>query len=245
MPRQPIFNVPATVVWTIGVLVAVHAVRSMLPAATDETVILSLALVPARYTELLNVLPGGVAAAIASPVTHMMLHGDWLHLLINSAWLLAFGGVMARRIGGLRFLAFSLVTGLAGAALFLVFNWGQPVPMIGASGAVSGLLAGVLRFFFSGIRLGGMEAFNRHARAIPRMPVAVMLRDPQILLVIGIWIVLNFVTGLAGNPFDPAGGIAWEAHLGGFLAGLLGFAWFDSGAGPRNEPEERPRIVLH
>ncbi len=239
--RQPIFNVPDAVVWAIGLLVAVHAIRNVVDPAIDERIVLTLALIPARYTELLGVLPGGIGAAFASPLTYMLLHGDWIHLAINSAWLLAFGGAIARRIGGRNFILFAVATSIAGAALYLALNWGSIVPMIGASAAVSGLLAGVLRFLFSGLRMGGLEAFSRYPQAIPRTPLAAMFRDPQILLAIVAWAAINLLTGLAGNPFDPSAGIAWEAHLGGFIAGLLTFAWFDTGAGPRTGP----RLVLH
>src|ERR1700759_4244985 len=78
-------------------------------------------------------------------VSYMGLHADWTHLAINCFWLLAFGPVVARRFGAGLFLAFFIICGLAGALTYLAFNWGGAAAVIGASGAISGLMGAALR----------------------------------------------------------------------------------------------------
>ncbi len=227
MSREPIFNVPATVLWTLALLAAVQVIRSLLPDEQDHYITLAMAFIPARYAGAASELPGGDVASVTSFVTYMLVHGNLSHLIINCAWLLAFGGALARRIGGLRFLAFSTFCGIAAIAFYLVFHFGAFVPVVGASGAVSGLMAAALRFFMPAIRSGGLGDLRSRPGQVPLASIPEMLRDPQILAVIGIWIALNFLFGLGGATLANGASIAWEAHLGGFLIGLFTFSFFD------------------
>ena len=229
----PVFNAPSVVLATIAVLAALHFGREMLSPDDDQWVILVGAFIPSRYSG--DLLPGGSIAKVTSFITHMGLHGDYAHLAVNCGWLLAFGSIVGRRIGALRFCALSLVTGIAGALAFLGFNWGLAAPMVGASGAISGLMGGAVRFMFSSLAIGGRDG----GRFSPRMSVVEVFRDPRARLMIGSWVALNLLFGLVLGAMFSAGGIAWEAHLGGFAAGLLLFDWFDrqapvtyDGAGP-------------
>ena len=122
--REPIFNVPAGVLAILAVLIAVHVTLSLLPE--DEYIwwVLALAFIPARYSGLASQLPGGEPAMFTSFVTHMAVHADLIHLCFNALWLLAFGSVLCSRIGTIRFLAFSISGGIAGALLFLALNPG-------------------------------------------------------------------------------------------------------------------------
>jgi len=234
---EPIFNVPTTVVILIGIFVAVHAVRLLLPAAEDDWLVVALAFVPARYIGQAALLPGGDVASITSFITHMLVHGDLMHLLFNTAWFLAFGGAVALRVGGTRFMLFVVVTGVAGALAFLAFNFGELIPMVGASGAVSGLMGGVLRFMFSAIDRGNLAALRDAPRGVALMPLSVALRDRRVLAIIAVLVLINLlsVAGLFGP--SGGGGIAWEAHLGGFAAGFLLFGFFDIPERPK------PRLV--
>lgn len=235
----PIFNVPSTVIVIIGAFIAIHAVRQVLSIPMDNELLLATAFIPARYAGLASELPGGDVALVTSFVTHMLIHGDVTHLMFNSAWFLAFGGAIALRIGGLRFLAFTIFTGVAGAATFLAFNIGALVPMVGASGAVSGMMAGVLRFMFPAIDRGDFAALREAPRSIPLLTLPQTLTDKRILAITGVWLLINLLSVL--GMFGPTGegGIAWEAHVGGFAAGLLAFGLFD----PRPKPPPRPYLV--
>lgn len=236
-PRERIFNAPRVVVALLGLLVAVHVALSLLPEVQWASVVELLALIPARYTGLAEFVPGGQVAAVTSPVTHMFVHHDISHLVINSAWLLAFGSAMASRLGTSRFLLFALLSGLSGGLAFIALHLGDNTSMIGASGALAGLMGGAFRFLFSAFDDGGAEAFRGDQRLIRRMSLGEVLRDRRAQLAIGFWIALNFVTALVAPWFTSAGGVAWEAHLGGFLFGLLAFGLFD-----RPAPEPQPTL---
>jgi membrane associated rhomboid family serine protease len=153
--RQPIFNVPGVVLVLLGSFLAVHLVRWALPAEDGAWLTAVLAFIPARETGLADDLPGGDIAAVTSFVTHQFVHGDLAHLLINSAWLLAFGTPVARRTDAVRFLAFFLLAGIAGALLYLAVNGSALILVIGASGAISGLMGAAFRFLFRGMAEGG------------------------------------------------------------------------------------------
>jgi membrane associated rhomboid family serine protease len=226
--REPIFNVPASVLATLGLLIGVHGLLSVLPERQAIRTTLALAFIPVRYTETGTDLPGGVLAAVTSFFTYALVHADLTHLLINAAWLLAFGSAVAMRIGGLRFLVFSAVCGACGALTFLVLEWGEAAPVVGASGAVSGLMAASFRFLFTMPDEPTADALRYAPRSVPLMSVGAMLTNRRVLTVIGIWVALNFVmAAVAPAVMSTGDGIAWQVHLGGFAAGLLTFGFFE------------------
>jgi membrane associated rhomboid family serine protease len=229
---EPIFNVPTVVSATIAVLVLVHAVRELVLSAMDDRHFLLLfAFIPARYeSSVLGPLwPGGLAADIWTFVSYSVIHGDLLHLGINVFWLLAFGSPVARRFGALRYLAFFAATAAAGAGLHLAMHFGDRVVMVGASAAISGFMAAAMRFAFQpNAPLGLFGSNEPEAYRVPAAPLGAMLRDGRVLAFILVWFGLNLLFGLGSVSID--GGqqaIAWEAHIGGFLAGLIAFPLFD------------------
>jgi len=224
--REPIFNAPLSVLAFLAGLALVHVLRLLLSEEQDAVLILSLAFIPARYGPLGSELPGAPLASVTSFVTHIFAHGDTTHLLVNSAWLLIFGSAIARRVGALRFLLFSVLCGAGGAVGFLCLNPNLAVPVIGASGAISGLMGGVMRFFFTSLDRSGAPLPQR-SEAAPRMSLGQMVRDRRATVAIGAWILLNLLVALGLGGLAEPGVIAWEAHLGGFLAGLLTFGLFD------------------
>ncbi len=225
--REPIFNVPRAVVLTLAVLAGIHVVRNLLSPEDDAWMVYWLAFVPARYSGLADVFPGGVVSAVTSWVTHTGVHADVTHLIFNSAWLLAFGSAIAERVGAVRYLALFVVCGFAGALTFLAFNWGLERPMIGASGAISGLMGAALRFFFSALDEGGVGAFRENPKSIPLMPLSVALQDRRLVLATLAMVFINVLAIFGLGSVSASGGIAWEAHIGGYFAGLLLFGLFD------------------
>ena len=232
-PRQPepVFNVPGMIIALLVIFVVVHLARQYVFTGMDDWIVLRFAFSAARYSgapELQGlILPGGSGAMVWTFFTHMFLHGDWSHLLINSLWMLAFGSVVARRLGAVRFLAFSLVTAAFGAAGHLLAYWGQFALMIGASGAISGQMAGAVRLIFS--VPGGLSNLQGGDFSQVRMLSLVqLLMLKGAVIFIGIWVLVNFVVGFSGfGTGDQISRIAWEAHLGGFLSGLVLFKLFD------------------
>jgi membrane associated rhomboid family serine protease len=225
--REPIFNAPLSVLAFLAGLVLVHALRTLLSEEQDAALIFSLAFIPARFGPIGSELPGAPLASVTSFVTHIFLHGDITHLSVNSAWLLIFGSAIAKRVGGLRFLLFSVVCGAAGAFGFLCVNPSLGVPVIGASGAISGLMGGAMRFLFSASDYGGGWTLRDQPWLVPRMSLGQLARDRRAAAAICAWILLNFLLSLGLGGLAAPGVIAWEAHLAGFLAGLLIFGLFD------------------
>lgn len=225
--REPIFNVPGVVLGLLALFLAVHLVRWALPVEDYAWSTTVLAFIPARLTWEGADLPGGRIAAFTSFLTHVFLHGDVAHLLINSAWLLAFGSPVARRTGTWRFLAFFLLCGTAGALFYLAVNGAVLMLLVGASGAISGLMGAAFRFLFRGLEQGGPLDLAGGAREAPLMSLGETLRDRRILVAIGGWTLLNVLLALWPTGLTETAGIAWEAHLGGFYAGLLLYGLFD------------------
>jgi membrane associated rhomboid family serine protease len=225
--RERIFNVPGAVLATLGVLIAVHIVLSALSPDEYTWWVWALAFVPARYSGLAYQIPGGSTAEITSFVTHMTVHADVTHLAFNSLWLLAFGSVLCSRMGGIRFIAFSISGGVAGALLFLLFNPGLATPVIGASGAVSAMMGGVMRFLFSAIDRGEGFLLRHQPSAIPAVSILGALRDSRIVLASIVFLGINLLAIIGFGKMGEAGAIAWQAHIGGYLFGLLAFGFFD------------------
>jgi membrane associated rhomboid family serine protease len=142
-------------------------------------------------------------------LTSMFLHGGWGHLGGNMLFLWIFGDNIEHRLGHLRFVLFYLVCGLAASLAHIMFNSGSSIPAVGASGAISGVLGGYLLMF-------------------PRNRVYVLtwggvMAVPAIFM-LGLWIVTQFVNGvgsIAVTDETGGGGVAYMAHIGGFVAGLI------------------------
>jgi len=224
--RQPIFNAPGVIVWLLTAFCAVHLLLwGVLPASENEQLVLALAFIPARIVAGAGDLPGGQVAIFTSFVTHQFVHGNLPHLIVNSAWVLAFGSPIAQRTDVWRFLAFFVVCGVAGALVYLAINGDAHVLMVGASGSISGLMGAAFRFVFRNPREAGASgALNTTA---PLMSLAQTVRDRRIQAVIVAWTVLNVLLAQAVPGLTETAGIAWEAHLGGFYAGLLLYGFFD------------------
>jgi membrane associated rhomboid family serine protease len=231
--REPLFNIPPVVTALLALLALIHAVRTQLLADDQDILfVLSFAFIPARYDTsvvLGGALPGGAGAEIWSFVTYSLIHADWTHLGVNAVWLLPFGSAVARRFGTLRFLAFFAVTSAAGAALHLATHAGEPFPMIGASAAISGAMAAAMRFAFQrGGPLGLLRGADEQAYRVPAIPLTGVLSDARVLIFVAVWFGINILFGLGSLPITGSDQtVAWQAHIGGFLAGLLLFSWFD------------------
>ncbi len=225
--RQPMFNVPTVVLVLVGVLLAIHAVRALvLGADADLWLIRLFAFVPIRETNpqaVGGVLLGGEAARLWTFVTYALLHGGWAHLLINGVWLAAFGSPLAWRFGAKRFVLFSAVGAAAGALVHLALFPDGVVPMVGASAAISAHMAAVSRFAFATggpLWRGGVEGYRQPAASLGEV-----VRDSRVIAFLGVWFAVNLFFGLSGGI--ASGSVAWDAHIGGFLAGLLLFPLFD------------------
>ncbi|MDR5675140.1 MAG: rhomboid family intramembrane serine protease [Armatimonadota bacterium] len=150
-------------------------------------------------------------------VTSMFLHGGWLHLLGNMLYLWIFGNNVEDAMGHGRFAVFYLLSGLAAAGLQVAFQPASSVPMVGASGAIAGVLGAYLVLF-------------PHARILALVPLGffTQLAEVPAVLFLPLWFLLQLVYGLAslGAPAQVGGGVAFWAHVGGFVAGVVLVRWF-------------------
>ncbi len=255
LQNEPMFNVPGSVIATVLVLAGMYVLQAYV---LDEIqLILELAYFPVRFSLLLGydpvqlladrltLDPGNVELqqrlALARELvsdgavkpwtlfTYSLLHGGWMHLVLNCVWLLAFGTAIARRFGGMRFVLFLAATAIAGALAHTVTHLHDVMPVIGASAAVSGCMAGAMRFAFQpGAPLGAGRSSEPEGFAVPAHTLAGVLSDGRAMRFLMVWFFLNIATGLgAGSLGIVDATIAWEAHIGGFLAGLLLFPLFD------------------
>ena len=152
-------------------------------------------------------------------VSSMFLHGGWLHLIGNMWYLWIFGDNVEDRLGHVRFFIFYILCGLVGNLAHYVFNTGSMLPAIGASGAVSGVL-GVYLISYP------------RARILVLLPLFLFWQFIELpaLVVLGFWFILQFLNGAASTlARGTGGGVAWWAHIGGFLGGILIFRLFRPG----------------
>ena len=236
---EPIFNIPAVVVATVAILVLVHLVRVyLLTDEQDLAFILSFAFIPARFggsDVTVNMsFPGGFAGDLWTFFTYAFIHADATHLGFNLAWLVPFGSAIARRFGAWRYVAFMLTVAAIGALTHLVTHIGALEPMIGASAAISGAMAASLRFVFQRGGPLGMFRDDGTGYRVPARPLRSTLRDPRFLLFLAVWLGLNALFGFGTISFGATAGqeIAWQAHVGGFFAGLFLFNAFDPAPTP-------------
>jgi len=192
-------NLPPTILWLIVINLAIQGLRELLSDSADQGLVLQFGLIPATYTAE----NGDLLSMIASPFTYQFLHGGWVHVGVNMLSLAAFGAPVERILGPRRFVAFYLSAGIVAGLVHVLFFLDSTDPVVGASGAISGVFGAVLMLLRSSGRLSSL------------LPVA------------GIWIALNIFFGYFGAT-PGAGGepVAWLAHIGGFVYGLVAIRFF-------------------
>jgi membrane associated rhomboid family serine protease len=253
--REPIFNAPPIVIGLAALLIAFYAAYSWARPEMQDAVIRDYAFVPGRLTVAiwpqraidlivrantdpnafqrlramheLHVFGGGVK--IWTLLTYAFLHGAWAHVLLNTVWLLAFGPPVAKRFGSAGFLAFLGLTAIAAALAHWAAGPMEFMPLIGASGADSGLMGAATRFVFQpGAPLGPYDRRHPEIEEIPAAPLRAMLTDARPRAFIIIWFLTNFIFGAYAKTLGLSDmPVAWMAHVGGFVAGVLVFPLFD------------------
>lgn len=166
-------------------------------------------LVPAHVTLGLRYGEAGVAETIAPFFTCMFLHGGWWHLIGNMWFLWIFGDNVEDTLGSVRFVLFYLLCGLAASTVQYLVQPASVLPTVGASGAIAGVL-GAYALLFPG------------ARVLTLVPIFFVLQVIEVpaVVMLGIWFLMQILNGSVATLGTAAGGVAWWAHIGGFLAGL-------------------------
>jgi membrane associated rhomboid family serine protease len=229
-PREPILTLPGALTAYVLLLAVIH-LRVMLPPELENWTIDVFGFIPRRYDSTLLAIdfPGGEGAKVWTFVTYSLLHANLSHIGFNVLWLLPFGSALARRFGAIRFFLFMAVTAAAGALAHLVTHEHAVAPMIGASASVSGTMAAAIRFAFV---KGSFLSFSRGdadaAARVPALSLMRALRNGRVLGFLGIWFAVNIIFGVGSIAIGADGAsVAWQAHIGGFFAGLLLFSLFD------------------
>jgi membrane associated rhomboid family serine protease len=206
-PRRS-FPIVTMLLILVNVLVFIHQVS--LPAPSGDAFIRAYGLVPAKISLALAGHRYTMEQALLPLFTCMFLHGGWLHIIGNMWFLWIFGGNVEDRLGSLPYLFFYLVAGIGSSISQTLFSWGSHIPSIGASGAISGVL-GVYIVFFPGSRILSL---------VPLLIIWFVWRIPAVIF-IGLWFAVQFLSGVSSLGSQSMGGVAWWAHVGGFLIGVV------------------------
>ncbi len=207
----PSRHVPVATWGLIALNVAIFLFQLSLPDETREQLVYLFGIVPARFSDPGWARSVGFPAASLWPfVTTMFLHGGWFHILANMWTLWIFGDNVEDRMGPLRYLAFYLICGLAAGFLHLITNLDSTVPTIGASGAIAGVLGAYLRLY-------------PRARIVTLIPVFIIpfFFELPAFFYLGFWFLSQLFSGTFSFGSSAAAGVAWWAHVGGFLTGLV------------------------
>lgn len=168
------------------------------------------ALIPAGVTGSVRYGSVNFSDTVAPFFTSMFLHGGWLHLIMNMWFVWIFGDNVEDTLGPVRYLLFYLLCGLGAALTHFALQPQSTLPVLGASGAIAGVL-GAYAVLFPG------------ARVVTLVPVFFFLQILELpaLLILGYWFVLQILSGSLEAMTPMRGGVAWGAHVGGFLAGVV------------------------
>lgn len=209
-PRR---SLPVVTLLLIAANVAVFVHQVMLSPHAAEIFINTYAFVPRKVQFAFAAKRYNFQQAFLPLFTSMFLHGGLLHILGNMWFLWIFGANVEDRMGPATYLVFYIVCGLGSGISQLLFSWGSNIPSLGASGAISGVL-GAYIVFFPGSRI---------LTLVPLFIIWFTARIPAVVF-IGLWFLVQFLSGIGSLQAPGAasgGGVAWWAHVGGFLLGLV------------------------
>lgn len=208
-PRR---SVPVVTLLLIAANVAVFLYEISLSSHAQDLLIRTYGLVPQRIQYALAGIHGVTYAQAFAPLfTCMFLHAGWLHIIGNMWFLWIFGANVEDRFGSFVYLLVYLVCGIGSGISQVMFSWGSPIPSIGASGAISGVLGAYLLFFPA----------SRILTLIPLFIIWFTARIPAFVFIL-LWFAAQFLSGLSSlGTASSVGGVAWWAHVGGFVLGAL------------------------
>jgi membrane associated rhomboid family serine protease len=221
---EPIINLPPAVWGLIAILVAVHVGLWLAGSNTQLIAQAYLAIDTRRF--LMIVRPNLPFQAYWTMLTYALLHGDAVHLGSNCLWLAIFSKPVATWMGWWRYLTIFWVSVVAGAAAGLAVHWGETMILVGASAGVSGILGAAIPIMYGGgnrdpgVPTGIMSRFRP-------LTFKQLLTNKRALTFTAVWLGLTMLTAtsqyMTGTAFLEERVIAWEAHIGGFIAGLISF----------------------
>lgn len=254
--REKILNLPGVITVLLCVFAALQCIADYGPETVVETMYRAFAFVPARLSLLIDpqsLLPtrstldydarealeqidtamGVSRLTVLTLLTYAFLHGNWTHLAVNGLTLAAFGSPVARRLGDMPFLVFLACGAIAGALAHYFRYPLDMAPMVGASAGISAAMAAVVRFAFAPGAVLGATRPDRGGLESPSEPLANLFGNRSALMFVLVWFGTNAVLGAFPQSLGSAAPVAWEAHIGGFVFGLLTFGAFEKWARAR------------
>ena len=201
------FPLMTVILIAINVLVFIY---ELILGPQLEGFVQSWAIIPYEITHGVDLPPASIQPIYLTLITAMFLHGGFVHIAGNMLFLWIFGNNIEDAMGSLRFLVFYLLRGLAAAFAQIAVGPNSDVPNIGASGAIAGVLGAYL-LLFPRAEVQTLVFLGFFVRLV-RLPA---------LLFLGLWFVLQLFSGVAGLGMEAMGGVAWFAHIGGFIAGIV------------------------
>ena len=224
--NNPRRTVPV-VTWTLIALNLLAFAWELSLGSNLQSALAERAFIPARYW-----LPGNWGFDLATIVISMFLHGGLLHVGSNMLYLWIFGDNVEDRLGHFRYLVFYLLCGFLATLAHAIFSPASRLPSIGASGAIAGVL-------------GAYMILYPHARVLTLIPIVFFMtvRELPAILILGLWFVLQLFSGVGSLGVRDAqdmGGVAYFAHIGGFVAGMALIAVFGGLRRPRRREPPPP-----
>jgi membrane associated rhomboid family serine protease len=225
--RDRLINLPPVVAAVIAVLTAIHILQQLMGENFQIWIESTFAFNPGRFgTNAINQLPG---SAYWSMLSYGLLHADWTHLGFNSLWLVIFSKPVSLRLGTLRYLVLLIAGILAGAVAGLIVHWGERLSVVGISAGVSAMIAAAIPIMCAAGFRGDLTADQ--VGKLHALSPARILQNRTALVFTLVWLALTMFTAtsqyITGTAFLEERVIAWEAHLGGFIAGFIAFYMLD------------------
>lgn len=218
--KPPILNIPPVIILIVGVCLGAFFVPEYLfSQALYEKYMAYCAFIPQFFRHV-------TMQVWYTPISYSFMHGSIMHVVVNMLWLVIFGSPLANRIGNIRFLIFWCVCAIAAAFAHGYLYSASYTPLVGASGAISGMMGAAARYGFRRVETLGRDSKPEFAGPILSIPRS--LASKSVLVFIGTWLLINVFTGLGSvSGADGEPGIAWEAHIGGLAAGFFLAGLFD------------------
>lgn len=208
---QPRFSTPYVTYFLIGLNLVIFLFEASLPPQSFQDLLFQLGMIPANITGVLTGTRGlGLTAAFLPALTSMFLHGSWMHVIGNMWFLWIFGDNIEDYLGHFQYLLFYVLSGLGAAFAQVILNPHSRVPTVGASGAIAGVL-------------GAYFLLYPRAKVLIWFPILFLFYLPA-WVNLGFWFAMQFVSGAATSMAaysESTGGVAFWAHVGGFVAGIV------------------------
>ncbi len=203
--KIPIFNV---LLISANILVFIY--QNYFVSGGSEPLFFSLGCIPYEFTHFVDIEPTALIPVPLTIFTAMFMHGGWIHLLSNMLFLWVFGDNIEDILGHLKYFSFYIICGVAASLFHIITNVDSQIPSIGASGAIAGVM-GAYVFLFPKARIKTLVILVIFIQVI-RIPAIILL---------GYWILIQVVSGVSEFGSRMGSGIAWFAHIGGFVTGFV------------------------